>query len=285
MSSTKLGPYRIDVVNDGILWLDGGAMFGVVPRPLWSRLIRPDERNRIPLATNCLLVRGPCGNVLVDSGLGDHGDENKQKIFNFQHPERRLIDQLADLGVSAQDVDVVVQTHLHFDHCGALARPNGDGTYKPNFPNARIVVQEAEWEAALQPDARTRPSYYTDAFWRALEASGNLRLIEGAQEVAPGIFCRPIGGHSMGHQIVEVRHGDRRIVFLGDFIPQFKHLGLPYIMAYDLFPLRTLGDKQRFLPEAVEKGWIVVFEHDHELALATLHSDGGKVVARPLENP
>lgn len=272
----QLGSYRIDIVNDGIVWLDGGAMFGVVPKPLWSRLIRPDEKNRIPLATNCLLLRGPGGTILIETGVGDHLSEKERKIFNFQPSRRRLLGGLADLGVEPGDVDMVIQTHLHFDHVGNLARPAGGGAFEPNFPNADIVVQRAEWGVASRPDERSAPSYYPKAFWEAVASTGRMRIIEGEQEVAPGVVATPMGGHTPGHQIVEIRQGGRRAFYLGDFIPQIKHVGLPYIMAFDLFPLVTLEHKKVFLPEAIENGWLLFFEHDHEVAAGRLVDRGGR---------
>ena len=277
----EIGPFRLDVVNDGIFWLDGGTMFGVVPKALWSRLIEPDERNRIPMATNCLLVRGPAGTFLVETGLGDQYSEKQHRIYSFEFGER-LLGGLGALGVSPEDVDMVVQTHLHFDHCGTLVRRSAGGRYAPTFPRAEVVVQRAEWEAALEPDSRSRPSYFPFEYYAAVEKAGMLRLLDGETALAPGLTARPLSGHTSGHQVVEITAGREKAVYLGDFIPQSNHVALPYIMSFDLFPLKTLEDKAEFLPLAIRGGWTVVFEHDPHVPFATLHEENGRPVARPL---
>lgn len=278
----EFGEYKLDVINDGYVWLDGGAMFGVVPRPLWSRLIKPDGSNRIPLATNCLLLRGPGGKILIETGVGEHLSAKQKEIFNFEPTERRLIGGLLDLGISPEDIDMVIQTHLHFDHVGHLTRPEPGGGFRPTFANAEIIVQRAEWEAAFDPDPRSAPSYYPREFWEAVRSTGRLRLLEGSEEVAPGIIATPMGGHTPGHQVVEVRQGGETAVYLGDFIPKSQHLGIPYIMAYDLYPLLTLEHKRAFLPRALEERRLLVFEHDHEMPLARLTEESGKLRAVPL---
>ena len=277
----EIGPYRLDVINDGLFRLDGGAMFGVVPKALWSQLIEPDERNRIPMAANCLLVRGPAGTFLVDTGLGDHYSEKQHSIYSFEFGER-LLGGLGALGVAPQDVDMVVQTHLHFDHCGTLVRRGAGGGCTPTFPRAEVAVQRAEWEAALEPDARSRPSYFPRDFYAAVEDAGLLRLLDGETELAPGLTARPLGGHTRGHQVVEIAAGRERAVYLGDFIPQSHHVALPYIMSYDLYPLKTLEDKAEFLPRAITGGWTVIFEHDPRVPLATLRQEDGRPTALPV---
>jgi glyoxylase-like metal-dependent hydrolase (beta-lactamase superfamily II) len=278
----EFGPFRLDVVSDGLFMLDGGSMFGVVPKPLWSRLIVADDKNRIPMAANCLLVRGNGVTALVDTGLGDHYDEKQHRIYGFDF-SRRLVPGLDSLGVDPEDVDLVVQTHLHFDHCGSLLERSASGRYALTFPRAEVAVQRAEWEAALNPDYRSGPSYFPEDFLKAIEESGQLRLLDGKAEAAPGIHARPLSGHTAGHQVVEVRHGRRKAVFLGDFIPTSKHLRLPYIMSFDLFPMTTLRHKQNFLPAARKGRWTLVFEHDHETPLATLKQEADQVVAVPLD--
>jgi len=274
----KLGPHRLDIVSDGRLWLDGGAMCGVVPKPLWSKLIEPDEMNRIPLATNCLLVRGPSGTILIETGVGRDFTEKQHKIFNFDF-SARLLQSLSAVGVAPEDVDMVIQTHLHFDHCGNLSQQSSDGHYAPTFPRAEVVVQRGDWQSALNPDARTKPSYYLPEFYLAIEKAGLLRLVEGDTEVAPGVRVTPRGGHTISHQIVEISHGDESVVYLGDFIPTHHHLRTPFIMAYDLYPLTTLNHKLETLPGLARPGVTVVFEHDTEIPLATLRQENGKIVA------
>ena len=279
----EFGPYTLDIINDGNFWLDGGSMFGVVPKTLWSRLIESDEHNRIRVATNCLLVRSSSGTVLIETGLGDHYDEKQHKIYSFEFDER-LPGGLSRLGVAPEDVDVVIQTHLHFDHCGSLAQRAASGGYTPTFPRAELVVQSSEWQDALNPDFRSKPSFFPKAFYRSIEKAGLLRLVEGKEEVVPGISVMPMGGHTRGHQIVEIRHGDQRVFYLGDFIPMSSQVHAPYIAGYDLFPLTTLEHKLEFVPPVIENGWIVVFEHDTSVPLATLHEENGRPIAKHLEN-
>ncbi|HUX08358.1 MAG TPA: MBL fold metallo-hydrolase [Acidobacteriota bacterium] len=277
----ELGPNRYDIVSDGVLWLDGGAMCGVVPRPLWSKVIAPDEMNRIPLATNCLLARGPAGTILVETGVGRDFDEKQHKIFNFDF-NRSLLEGLSDQGVAPEDVDMVIQTHLHFDHCGNLAQKSAEGNYAPTFPRAEVVIQRGDWESALDPDLRTKPSYYPREFYKSIEKEGLLRLVDGETELAPGVRVLPRSGHTVSHQIVQFGSGDNRLVYLGDFIPMHYHLRMPYIMAFDLFPLTTLEHKLEFLPQAASQRTRVVFEHDVTIGFATLLEKDGQVVAEPI---
>jgi glyoxylase-like metal-dependent hydrolase (beta-lactamase superfamily II) len=277
----KLGQYEFDIVSDGVLWLDGGAMCGVVPRPLWSRLIAPDEMNRIPLATNCLLARGPAGTILVETGVGRDFNEKQHKIFNFDF-SRSLLEGLSSLGVTPEDVDMVIQTHLHFDHCGNLAIRSASGNYAPVFPRAEVVIQRGDWQSALDPDPRTKPSYYPVEFYKSIEKEGLLRLLDGETELAPGLRTLPRSGHTISHQIVEFEHGGEKLAYLGDFVPMHYHLRTPYIMAYDLYPLTTLEHKLDYLPLAARRRTKVVFEHDVTMSFAILREEDGQVVADPL---
>jgi glyoxylase-like metal-dependent hydrolase (beta-lactamase superfamily II) len=277
----KLGPNRFDIVSDGVLWLDGGAMCGVVPRPLWSKVVEPDEMNRIPLATNCLLARGPAGTILVESGVGRDFNEKQHKIFNFEF-DHSLLEELSALGVAPEDIDMVIQTHLHFDHCGNLASRSAEGRYAPTFPRAEVVIQRGDWQSALNPDVRTKPSYYPNEFYKAIEKEGQLRLVDGEIELAPGLRVLPRSGHTISHQIVEFGHGDEQLIYLGDFIPMHYHLRTPYIMAFDLYPMVTLEHKLQFLPQAAARRTKVVFEHDVTMGFAALREEDGEVVAEPL---
>ena len=278
----KLGPNTIDIVSDGSFLLDGGAMCGVVPKPLWSRLIEPDENNRIPLASNCMLVRGPSGTIVVETGFGGDFSEKQEKIFAFDY-SNRLLDSLSARGVSPEDVDMVIQTHLHFDHCGTLTTRSASGAYAPTFPNAEVLIQRGDWEAALKPDLRTKPSYYEPEFYLSIERAGRLRLLDGDAEVAPDVRVRRRSGHSPGHQIVEVSSDGEKVVYLGDFVPMHYHLQMPYIMAFDLYPMVTLEHKLETLPELARPGVTVIFEHDTRMPAATLREENGRIVADPVD--
>lgn len=276
----KFGPFTLDVISDGRIWLDGGAMFGVVPKTLWSKTIESDELNRIPLETNCMLVRSSGGTILIETGLGDNYSEKQHKIYNFEF-NKRLLDGLSARGVAPEDVDVVIQTHLHFDHSGTLAQLSGSGRYSATFPNAEVVVQKGEWEAAHYPDFRSRPSYFPPEFYDAVLKNGKLRLVEGEAKVAPGISVKQMGGHTLHHQIVEISDGDEKVVYAGDFIPMTRHVNLAYSMGYDIYPVTTVEHKQAFLPQAEEGNWLVVFEHDPDTPLARIRKDGGKWTTVP----
>lgn len=277
----KIGEFSVDVISDGVLWLDGGAMFGVVPKSLWSRTIPVDEQNRVPLETSCLLVRGGGATILIETGMGRDYTEKQHQFYNFDF-SRNLMEGLAARGVAPSDVDIVIQTHLHFDHCGSLVNRADNGTYHPVFTRAEVYAQKGEWEAAHAPDYRSAPSYMPHAFYKAIADTGRLRLVEGSHEILPGVSVRQLGGHTRHHQIVEVRSGGETLIYAGDFIPMTRHINLAYSMGYDMFPITTLQHKETFLPRAAEEGWVVVFEHDPDTPLARITSDGRKYKADPL---
>lgn len=276
-----LGDVRVDIVSDGTFRLDGGSMFGVVPRVIWEKLAPPDARHRIPLGLNCLLVRTPTHTVLVDTGMGDKWDAKFVDVYDLAPPRGRLVDGLAALGVAPADVDVVVYTHLHLDHTGAGTRRTADGLVVPTFPRARHVVQEGEWFAATRPDPRSRPSYREDHFLPLREA-GVLDLLDGEREVVPGIRVRLTPGHTAYHQSVIVGGGGRTLCYLGDIIPTTAHLSPTYAMGFDLFPLEVVRQRTVLLEEASEEGWIVVWEHDPLVAAGRVAWDGRRGSVLPM---
>jgi len=254
-------------------------MFGVVPKPLWSRRIAPDERNRIRLAMRCLLVEHPDGLVLVDTALGNKEDDKFRDIYGVENAGRRgptqLEDALEEAGYRPEDVRWVINTHLHFDHAGGnTVRDAGDsgGVIRLAFPNATYVVQAGELEFARHPNERTRASYLPHNFEPVAQA-GRWRLIAGDQEILPGLFARLTPGHVPWHQSVVLRSGGQTAVFLGDLVPTSAHLPLPYIMGYDLEPLRTLESKRGLYQAAGAEGWWLIFEHDAEIAMGRAVSE------------
>lgn len=277
----KVGEFRADVISDGVLWLDGGAMFGVVPKSLWSRTIPVDDQNRVPLETSCLLVRGQGTTVLIETGMGRDYSEKQHQFYNFDF-SRSLLDGLSAQGVAPEDIDVIIQTHLHFDHCGMLAVRGVTGAWTPTFPRAEVFVQKGEWEAAHNPDPRSAPSYLPHDFYKSIADTGRLRLVEGSPEILPGITVRQWGGHTRHHQAVEIRSGGDTLIYAGDFIPMTRHINLAYSMGYDMFPITTLRHKEEFLPQAAAGGWLVVFEHDPDTPVARIVADGRKYRADPL---
>lgn len=266
---------RVRTVDAGTVRLDGGAMFGVVPKPLWNRKIAADERNRIPLAMRCLLVETGEVRILIDVGLGNKESAKFHDIYGIENEgaPTRLEDSLRRLGVRPDDVDVVVNTHLHFDHAGGNTVRDPDGTVRAAFPNARYLIRRGEWEVAHSENERIAASYLGHNF-DPLAAEGRIEFVEADGPVVSGVRLVHTPGHTAHHQSVLIEAGGETLCFLADLVPTRAHLRLPWIMAYDLEPLVTLETKRRLLSRAGAEGWILVFEHDPEVAFGR---------ARPLE--
>ncbi len=274
--SFTVGRLRCHALEAGLQRLDGGAMFGVVPRPLWERRLAPDDRNRIPLAMRCLLVEHDDGPVLVDTGLGNKDDAKFREIYGVENEgaggRTMLEDALAKLGLQPGDIRWVINTHLHFDHAGGNTWIEGGaagsaGPARLTFPDATYVVQEQELEFARHTNERTRASYLPPNF-EPVAAAGRWQLIRGDVEILPGISARVTPGHVPWHQSIVIRQGDEVLCFLGDVMPTSHHLPLPWIMGYDLEPLRTLEAKRTLVADAIAGGWRLLFEHDPEIAMA-----------------
>jgi len=255
-----IGPYRVHFVSGGRFRLDGGAMFGVVPKVLWNRVAPADEKNRIQMGMNCLLIEGEGKRVLVDSGIGTKGDPRFRDIFAVERPEA-LLEDLAALGVPPAGITTVACTHLHFDHCGGGTTRAEDGVARPTFPKARYLVRRQEWDDAHHANERNRASYLSENY-DPIEKAGQLILHEGDIEILPGVTMRNLPGHTRGHQGVFFDIPESRALYTVDLIPTVAHLPLPYIMAYDLHPLTTLDTKRAILRDATHEGWLLLFEHD-----------------------
>jgi len=275
----KLGDIEFHILSDGQFRLDGGAMFGVVPRPLWEKRMPPDERNRITLGMNCLLIRTAGKWVLVETGAGDKWDAKHRDIFAIGGPPR-LPDHLHARGVKPEQIDIVINTHLHFDHCGWNTRIV-DGKARPTFPNARYVVQRGELEHAKQPTERDRASYLLDNF-RPVEESGQWWLLEGDREVVPGVEVVRLPGHTRDMQGVRLSSGGKSAIFFADLVPTTAHLPFPWIMGYDLYPMTTLENKKKWIPEAARQGWLCLFAHDPQVPAAYLRERDGRYEAEPV---
>lgn len=271
--SMAFGDLRLTTLHDGAFRLDGGAMFGVVPRPLWEKLAPPDERNRIQLAMRPLLVEGSWGRMLVDCGAGDKMAGKAADIYALERA-RHLDHALAACGLSAGDVDLVLATHLHFDHFGG-ATAAGDGPLRPRFPRARYLIRAAEWEDATHPHERNRASYLPEDFMPLREA-GVVDFLPGDGPVRPGVRVERTGGHTGQHQIVYLESGGRTAVFVADLIPTTAHLQDPWVMGYDLFPMETLAFKRRFIREAIEREYLIFFEHDPVVAAGYIRERQGR---------
>lgn len=264
--TTAVGRLRIHALEAGLQWLDGGAMFGVVPRPLWEKRIPPDERHRIPLALRCLLVEAPNALVLVDTGIGNKEDPRFHDTYGVSNAgtPTRLEDALAAAGFAPADVDLVVSTHLHFDHAGGNTVRGEDGVVRPAFPRARYVVQRGELDFTASPNERIRASYLRHNV-APITGAGLWDLFDGEATPTEGIRLLPTPGHTPHHQSVLVESDGESACFLADVCPTSAHLPLPWIMGYDLEPLVTLESKRGLWERARREGWLLVFEHDPEI--------------------
>jgi len=272
--SLTVGSFTLTPVLDGFFRLDGGAMFGVVPKMLWERVAPPDARNRIHVAMRPWLVQRGGRTILIDAGAGGKLDAKTADIYGFDGVPA-LDASLASAGVSPADVDLVIASHLHFDHAGGFTSRGNDGIVRPHFPNARYIVRRGEWDDAQAPNERTRASYFAENYVPLLEA-GCLDLVADDGEVAPGVRVRRTGGHTAHHQMIEIGHGGQTAVFVADLLPTAAHLSLPYIMAYDLYPMETLAFKRAFLREAVEREHLILFEHDPAIAAGYIRVREGR---------
>ncbi len=277
----RIGNYEVHPVETGRFALDGGAMFGVVPRPLWEKTNPPDEKNRIALAARALLLQGGGRTVLVDTGNGGKFDEKLRSIYRIENTTADIVSSLARFGVTPEAVTDVILTHLHFDHAGgATAFQNGEVV--PAFPRARYHVQAEHWRAAQVPTERDRASFFPDDFL-PLQRAGVLEFSEGEGEVLPGISVRLVHGHTSALQCPLLSDGRTTLFCCADLVPTSSHVPLPWIMAYDLKPLVTLEEKRRLLAQAADEDWIMFFEHDPVLAAARLRrTEKGIVLGSPV---
>ena len=274
----KLGAFEMHVLSDGTFGLDGGQMFGVVPKALWEKKLPADERNRVRLGLTCLLVRTGKYNVLIETGIGDKFDPKHTEIYNIRHAPN-LLDDLARHGLSAGDVDIVINTHLHFDHCGWNTRREGSKMV-PTFPRARYFVQRAEWEHALHPSERDRASYIEEWF---TPAEPQTVFVEGAHEIVPGIRVELAPGHIRDMQCVWIASEGQQACFISDLVPTHAHLPFPWIMAFDLYPMHTLESKKRLLPQLAKDHVLIVFPHDADIPWGVLAEVEGKLAFQPVD--
>ncbi len=278
----KIGKMRIDPVDCGRFKLDGGVIFGVVPRPLWEKAAAADARNRIILALRAMLIRVGSSCILVDTGVGDHLPEKLREIYGVDDEMCSAARALADAGVDCAEVTDVVLTHLHFDHAGGATAPGPGGTAVPVFPNAAYYVQEKQYRWALNPSERDRASYFREQFI-PLEDAGMLRQLDGEQQIVPGVTLMPVDGHTPGQQLVKVESGGECLLYCGDLVPTAAHIAVPWVMGYDLQPLVTLQEKKDILRSAAAGGWTLFYEHDPEIIASRVSETGkGFKIAEPV---
>lgn len=234
-------------------------MFGVVPRTLWQRRAESDEANRIPLGLNCLLVRAGGKNVLIDTGCGDKYSEKEVRIYRIEH-DTTLLAEVRRFGLTPEDIDIVINTHLHFDHCGGNTSL-ADGEVVPTFPNATYYVQRREFDDANNPNERTRATYFPHN-WIPVVDRGRFMVLDEDREIVPGISVVNTPGHTLGHQSVMITSGGRTLFYIADLCPTSAHVSLPWIMGYDLFPLTTLETRKKIYSQAVQEEWLLFLEHE-----------------------
>lgn len=261
----KIGDYTLTALETCRFYLDGGAMFGVVPKVLWERSNPSDAKNRIEMAARTLLIDDGKRRILVDTGVGEGWDKKFSDIYGIDHSKHTLLKSLSAAGVSPSDITDVILTHLHFDHVGGATFRDENGEVKPTFPNAVYYIQKRQYDWAINPSAKDMASYKNERYV-PLHEQGRLRPLNGESELLPGIFIRLTDGHTIAHQTVLVTDGSKSLYHPGDTIPTASHIPLPYIMGYDNYPLITLEEKKSILRRASENNWMLFFEHDPKQA-------------------
>jgi glyoxylase-like metal-dependent hydrolase (beta-lactamase superfamily II) len=279
-------PLKVLALTEAYFGLDGGAMFGIIPRPIWQKTNQPDESNRIRLACRCLLVQFEQRNVLIDVGIGTRWTPREADIYAIGEQDPSLSQALGAYGLSPEDIDDVVLTHLHFDHAGGLCHA-GEDRRQASFANATHWVQRRNWSWAHSPSARDAGSYRKEdfSFFETDADAPKLELVDGIAMILPGIEVLPVHGHTFGMQVVKITTEADTYIFCADLIPTSSHLRDPYVMGYDLQPLQTVEEKREILYHAAREGWILVFEHDPDMAMARIEMDPrGQPRAIPVES-
>ena len=270
----------VKILSDGVLKLDGGSVFGQVPKVAWETNVNTDRKNRITLGLNCLLLQVGGKNVLVDTGVGSKDNDRDKDALGLV--PSRLLKGLKGAGLTPKDINAVILTHLHFDHCGGCTRLDRAGDLVPTFPKATYYVQRECWNDASHPNERCQGSHRPENFL-PIEERGQIELIDGDSEILPGLNVIVTGGHAKGHQMVLFNHGGERVVFLGDIVPTHHHLNLPVISAFDYSPENTLEQKREILGDAERQGWLIVFAHGHDPKAGYLDRRGDTTYLRPVD--
>ena len=255
-----INPYKLTALETGRFALDGGAMFGVVPKNLWSKYNPPDDQNRISLALRCLLLTSNDRKIIIDTGIGDKFDQKWQDIYKIDLSEYTLAKSLSAIGIRCDEITDVILTHLHFDHCGGTSIRKSEDIIL-TFPNARYYVQKKQWDWAQKPSVKDKASFLPENY-SLLMQSGLLNLIDGPGKLFPGVESLVMNGHTPGMQVIKISDSDNTILFCTDLIPTTAHVPLPWVMAYDNHPLETIAEKSELLPLAVAGQWYLFFEHD-----------------------
>jgi glyoxylase-like metal-dependent hydrolase (beta-lactamase superfamily II) len=272
-----LGPFELYPIEAGRFKLDGGAMFGVVPKTLWSKKIPADEKNRIQMGMRSLLIKSNHTNkiYLIDNGCGDKFDQKMEKIYGIDYSKGDLSSSLAKQGFKPDDITDIIFTHLHFDHCGGTTTFDSKGNLKEVFPNAAYHVNRRHWETATHPNRREKASFF-DENLQPIKNSGRLNLVDDFHTFEDGLDSIPMNGHTIGQQLPVIHHDEVTIVYAADLIPSYAHIPLPYVMGYDMSAITTLEEKQDFLEQAVDGGWYLFLEHDAEHEVVSVVKEKGR---------
>jgi glyoxylase-like metal-dependent hydrolase (beta-lactamase superfamily II) len=273
---TTLGDFELTIFSDGVYHFDGGAFFGVIPKIMWQKKVSADAENRIPSGLNSVLVRTGKQTILIETGIGNKLSDRMKKFYG---QPAQLLDNFSAGGVSPDDIDVVINTHLHFDHCGWNTVRQGDRTV-PTFPKAKYYVQEGEWQHARRQFERDRISYISENYDPLIE-SGQMELLKGDCQIAPGISVRVYPGHTAHMQAVMIESGGRKACYISDLIPTTAHIELTWVMAFDLYPVDTIESRKKYYAESIPEKWLTIFTHDPHTPWAYVEKDAqGKMVAK-----
>ena len=286
MTTQAFSDRKIYLLKESNFALDGGAMFGIIPQPLWAKTNPPDPSNRIDMAARAVLIVDDAHKILIDVGIGTDWSPRDEKIYKINASDPCLVNALGSLSITAEEITDVILTHLHFDHAGGLRRQSDSGESSPAFPNARHWVQRRNWSWAHRPSDRDGGSYRLDdfAFLGASTDAPPLHLINGIAEILPGIEVLPVHGHTFGMQLVKISAPDHTYLFLADLVPTTSHLRAPYVMGYDLQPLKTVEEKKEMLYHASRQDWILLFSHDPHQAAGRVEMDSrGRPTFVPLD--
>jgi glyoxylase-like metal-dependent hydrolase (beta-lactamase superfamily II) len=276
MPSLTLGNFELSIFSDGTYPLDGGAFFGVVPKVMWSRKVTADERNYVQAGLNSLLIRTGKQTVLVETGMGNKLSE---RMIKFYGQPAKLLANLSAAGIAPEDIDIVINTHLHFDHCGWNTVRGKDGKIAPTFPRAKYYAPEGEWQYARRPSERDAISYISENYDQLVE-SGQMTLLKGGEQIVPGISVKTFPGHTAHMQAVIVESRGRTACYISDLIPTTAHIDLTWGMSFDLYPLQTIESKKQYYAKAIPEKWLTVFTHDPKVPWAFVEKDdAGKMVA------
>jgi glyoxylase-like metal-dependent hydrolase (beta-lactamase superfamily II) len=277
----KFGDYRVEIVPDCEFRLDGGAMFGVVPRNLWAKFCPPDDQNRIRMSMNCVFIETATERVLIETGIGDKWSDKHRAMYGIDR-KRSLADSVqAATGRAPEDITIVVNTHLHFDHAGGNTMQDEAGKARPQFPSARYFISQAEYEHAEAPSDRDRASYFPEN-WQPLKQSGQLELKPDAYEVVPGLRMETHPGHNRSMQCWRLETDGQTLFGFADLVPMRAHVPFAWVMGYDLYPVETVQAKKKLLPQAARENWTCLFYHDPDQPLARIIEQDGKFIAQAI---